>query len=387
MVSEKNKLSIYIHWPFCKKKCPYCDFNSHVSNDVNHDRWLKAYLQEIEYFKEFIGKKQINSIFFGGGTPSLMDPQSIEKIIDKINQISAFENIEITLEANPTSIEAQKFKDFKNAGINRVSIGIQSLNDDALKFLGREHSSSEAIGAVKVAASVFDNYSIDLIYARPEQTLQEWKTELNQALQYAKNHISLYQLTIEKGTDFYAQHRDGAFTMPEQERALELYEATNEALAIQGFDRYEISNYAKPGFESQHNLSYWRYIEYLGVGPGAHSRVQLNGEKLSSMVMLHNPEKWLGHVEKSQHGIQQLNALTIEEVASEYVLMGTRLEEGLSLSNFTSRFGRDLNDFLDGDRLDFFAKNNLLMYDNNKLKLTNKGKTLLNYISAQILKV
>ena len=295
-----NNIAIYIHWPFCKSKCPYCDFNSHVREKIDEKSWFDAYITEISFFADKIVGKNITSIFFGGGTPSLMNPKLVEKIILELEKIGKFvDNIEITLEANPTSIEAQKFQDFKTAGINRVSIGIQSFNEEGLKFLGRTHSKNEAIEALEIAGNIFSNYSFDLIYARPNQSIKNWENELLSALKLAKNHLSLYQLTIEKGTSFFNDYRDKKFTMPSDVLAASMYELTREITKAHGFVDYEISNYAKQGFESKHNLSYWNYDEYLGIGPGSHSRIDKY-----AMMMIHNPENLLAKVKTDNNGIQ-----------------------------------------------------------------------------------
>lgn len=379
-----DPLHVYIHWPFCKSKCPYCDFNSHVRNSINEQEWLDAYLKEIDYFSDIIRNRSIKTIFFGGGTPSLMSATTIESIINKLNSISTFQEIEITIEANPTSSEIQKFKDFKNAGINRISIGVQSLIKKDLKFLGREHSNNEAIEAIESASSIFDNYSFDLIYSRPGQTTKEWEKELKQALKYARNHISLYQLAIEKGTQFYSDVKKKKFTIPEQEHALELYHLTNNILADNNLLRYEISNYALKGKESMHNLGYWKYREYLGIGAGAHSKVKING-KLHHIMMIHNPEKWLKSVQTKSHGIQTKKEMLGSEIAMEYLLMGLRLEEGINIDYFKKHFSEDLLNHISLEKLKFFEKNNLLTYNNNILNLTDSGKLVLNNIVLSIL--
>ncbi len=380
-------LAIYIHWPFCKKKCPYCDFNSHVRETIDTNRWLKNYLVEIEYFKNLIASRRIKSIFFGGGTPSLMPAYIIETILNKINAISNINDIEVTLEANPTSSEAQKFKEFKFVGINRVSIGVQSFNSKDLKFLGREHNVTEAIKTIEIADKFFDNYSIDLIYSRPRQTLKEWDAELKEILKYVKNHISLYQLTIEKGTEFYSQYRKGKFKMPNQDLSIAIYKKTQEMLLEHGLVRYEISNYAKAGKECKHNLHYWHYNEYLGIGPGAHSRLSLDQNKLSALMMIHNPEKWLNNVAKERHGIQHKKDLFIEEIVTEYLLMGLRLETGINLKDFKQKFMKPLVEFINKEKLDFYIKKHLIIYDQQNLKFTDRGKMLLNYLISELLLV
>ena len=288
-----NNISIYVHWPFCLAKCPYCDFNSHVAETINHDVWLKSYLQELDYFSSIFGGKYIKSIFFGGGTPSLMEPRVVQGIIEKISSLAIINNnTEITLEANPTSFEINKFKEFRTSGINRVSIGVQALKNKDLLKLGRQHDTGAARQAIIQANNIFDKVSFDLIYARSDQTLKEWQMELMEACELASGHISLYQLTIEKGTAFYKLFHDGKLSLPNNDLAAQMYEWTTEYLATQGYTRYEISNYAKDSYECVHNLTYWNYQSYLGIGPGAHSRI-ISKNSVCSIMMYHNPAKVL----------------------------------------------------------------------------------------------
>jgi oxygen-independent coproporphyrinogen-3 oxidase len=322
-------LSIYIHWPFCLSKCPYCDFNSHVQNNITQSEWQQAYLREIDGYKDVLQGKTIKTIFIGGGTPSLASPELYNAIFNQLAKYAKFSpQIEITIEANPTSVEAIKFKAFREVGINRVSLGIQSLRPEALKFLGREHSATEAKQAIAIAATYFENYSFDLIYARPQQTLREWRHELEEALAIAPHHLSLYQLTIEKGTKFFAEHRAGKFKMPEEELAAEFYELTQEIMESHGMPAYEISNHAKPGLECQHNLVYWRYGKYLGLGAGAHGRFAHAG-KWYSTINYSLPNKWLHSIQQNGSALQQKNLLTQEDINLERVLMGMRITEGV----------------------------------------------------------
>lgn len=328
--STPDSISVYIHWPFCKSKCPYCDFNSHVTNAINHQDWAAAYLKEISYFKNILAGKVIKSIFFGGGTPSLAEPFIFEEIINALSKYATFApDIEISMEANPTSVEAQRFREFKKAGINRISLGIQSLNDSALKFLGREHSSTQAQKAIEVARTTFDNFSFDLMYSLPEQTLKEWEKELVAAVKLTGSHMSLYQLTIEKGTPFFKDHRLKKFTMPNENLSADFYELTNELMQSSGFTQYEISNYSKAGFECRHNLVYWRYQDYLGIGPGAHGRYQ-EADKKYATIMTHAPGAWLALVTEKGVGFQQKEALNLEQIIQEKVIMGLRLNEGIN---------------------------------------------------------
>ena len=369
----KNDLAIYVHWPFCKSKCPYCDFNSHVVQKIDSDQWLNAYIKEIEYFSEHIRDKNITSIFFGGGTPSLMPPFITEAIINKIDRISHLDsNIEITLEGNPTSVELKKFQDFKIAGINRVSLGVQSLNDNNLKFLGREHNSKEALAAVE-KAQIFDNYSFDLIYALPKQTLNQWEEELLEALKHAKGHLSLYQLTIEKGTRFYSDHKSGKFTMPENDLAADFYNLTDNITKQEGIAAYEVSNYAKEGFESKHNMTYWRYGDYLGIGAGAHSRITLDGKK-TAIMMIHSPNNWLESASQKTSGIQSQTILTQEEIEQETIMMGLRTKEGVDSKKITNP-----------QILNMLLKENLLEINEENIKATKKGFLVLNSIIDALL--
>ncbi len=380
-----NNLAIYIHWPFCKSKCPYCDFNSHVQTIIDNNAWVNAYLKQIESFRNIIKNKTITSIFFGGGTPSLMPPIMVNKIIDKLSSLSTFApDIEITLEANPTSIESKKFIEFKTAGINRVSIGIQSFNENDLKFLGREHSKQEAISALEVANSVFDNYSFDLIYARPNQTIKMWEQELQQALLYAKNHLSLYQLTIEKGTPFYTQYKNNKFAIPKQGQAADLYLFTEQFMSLQGLLPYEISNYARPGFESQHNLAYWRYNEYLGIGPGAHSRILIENN-LQAIVMYHTPQKWLDNVVGNQSTIQQKNILDKKDILLEYLIMGLRINEGIQLDRLEKLLKQPASQLLNIENIKNLCAQGYIIHNQNNLAVTSKGRLLLNHIIEQMI--
>ncbi|MDA0782585.1 MAG: radical SAM family heme chaperone HemW [Rickettsiales bacterium] len=360
-----NNLAIYVHWPFCKSKCPYCDFNSHVASKIDFNLWHKAYIKEIEHFKDYISGKNITSIFFGGGTPTLMPPFIADAIISKFSKIAKFDsNIEITLEGNPTSVELKKFNDFKTAGINRVSLGVQSLNNDNLKFLGREHSSSEALKAVE-KAQIFDNYSFDLIYALPEQTLSQWEKELTEALTYAKGHLSLYQLTIEKGTKFYSDYRSGKFKMPENDLSADFYNLTGSIMEKNGLPAYEVSNYAKSGYESRHNMTYWRYGDYLGIGAGAHSRISLKGK--TAIMMIHSPDSWLKSVQEKGNGIQTHELLSEDEINYETIMMGLRTKEGIKKDIITNN-----------KQLALLINENLLEEKKGNIIATQSGFLVLN---------
>lgn len=382
---KASDLSIYIHWPFCLSKCPYCDFNSHIANSIDDGNWLKSYEKEIEYFKDIIQNKYIKSIFFGGGTPSLMNPKIVEGIINKISEFARIDKqTEITLEANPTSFETEKFKAFKAAGINRVSIGVQSLREDDLKKLGRTHDSLQAIKTIESANKIFPRVSFDLIYARSSQELKDWQQELKQAMELVTGHISLYQLTIEKGTPFYKLFHDGNLILPSSDIAAEMYEWTNDYLESQNYFRYEISNYAKVGQECVHNLTYWNYNYYLGIGPGAHSRIIENPSSVSAIMMWHKPEKWLEVVNNKNNGIQTNSKLTKQEIIEEILMMGLRLKNGINISALEQKIDAKLENILNISSLNHYQELDLIRLDEN-LYLTDKGLMLHSYIVPRLL--
>jgi len=381
-----NPLSIYIHYPFCKSKCPYCDFNSHVRDSVNHEDFLRAYENEIDYFYEKIGHRTITTIFFGGGTPSLMPNFLVEGILKKIAQkFDLSPNCEISLEANPTSFESSKFKDFRNIGINRLSLGIQALNDNDLKFAGREHSATEAIQTIENAAKIFDNFSFDLIYARPNQNLQEWQNELSQAIPFGTKHLSLYQLTIEKGTKFYSQFQRGEFQIPDENLAADFYELTNQITAKNGLELYEISNYAKKDFVCRHNLVYWQGGDYLGIGAGAHSRLYFkNQQSRSAIIMLHEPNSWLNKVKENGAGIQKIEEITREELLEELILMALRLPQGIDNKISQQHFKKDLREIFDAKKLQKLVSQNLIIFDGESLKIPSDKRLLTNMIISKV---
>ncbi len=377
-----QNLSIYIHYPFCKSKCPYCDFNSHVKKEVKDDQFSLAYLKELEYFAPKLRNRKIKTIFFGGGTPSLMPIDLVEKILTKISDIWNIDNkVEISLEANPTSFESKKFLDFKKAGINRLSIGIQALNDFDLKFLGREHTAKEAIDTIKTAGKIFDNYSFDLIYSRPNQNLKEWEAELKEAIKLSPNHLSLYQLTIEKGTKFYAMHKNKEFNIPKDNVAADLYDLTNDITAKYGLELYEISNYAKKGQECKHNLAYWQSQDYLGIGAGAHSRVYLSKDKKRSKIMMfHNPKKWQNEILKSGNAIQEIGNNNKNELLEEVLIMGLRLSDGIENEVFLRHFGKKYQDIIDIKGIDYLSKEGFINLNDDNISITKKGRILTNSI-------
>lgn len=371
-----QELAIYIHWPFCKSKCPYCDFNSHVREEIKEEAWKEAYVKQIEHNKDYLTSKKIVSIFFGGGTPSLMPAIIVDDIINELAKYAKLDSTtEITLEANPTSVEASKFKEFAKAGINRVSLGIQSLDDNELKFLGREHNTKEAIDAILLAQECFNRYSFDLIYALPEQKLSDWEKQLLKALKYAGKHLSLYQLTIEKGTKFYSLHKKSKFKIPEEELARDFYLLTQNIMNQHNLPAYEISNHASLGEECRHNLVYWKYGDFLGIGPGSHSR--MNKKAFNA---LYNPEEWLNKALKNDNNIIQNSIdLTDEEIFSEAILMGLRLSDGIKERDLILRTGKDFS-FLNKKKLDYFLDQKMLALKENSLKASLKGKLLLNHI-------
>jgi putative oxygen-independent coproporphyrinogen III oxidase len=326
-----------VHWPFCASKCPYCDFNSHVrAGGIDEARFLAAYLRELRYWGELAPGRNVVSIFFGGGTPSLMSAATVGAILDEIGRLWAVEpDAEITLEANPSSVEAGRFRGYRAAGVNRVSLGVQSLDDEVLRTLGRLHTVAEARAAIGVARDTFERFSFDLIYARPRQTLEAWRRELGDALGLAADHTSLYQLTIEAGTPFADLHARGRLRIPEAEAAHDLYEATQELTERAGLPAYEISNHARPGEECRHNLLYWRYGEYVGVGPGAHGRVLIGGARHATTTE-RAPERWAERVETSGQGLVERVALSKAEETDEALLMGLRLSEGIDLDELAA---------------------------------------------------
>lgn len=326
-----------MHWPFCASKCPYCDFNSHVrAGGVDEPRFLAAFLRELAHTAALAPGREVSSIFFGGGTPSLMQPATTAAILDAIaSHWTVQPGAEITLEANPSSVEADRFRGYRGAGVNRVSLGVQALNDPDLRALGRLHSVAEARAAVDVARATFDRYSFDLIYARPRQTLAAWRDELRDAIAMADRHLSLYQLTIEDGTPFAGLHAAGKLNVPDPEQADALYEITQEMTEAAGLPAYEISNHAAPGEESRHNLVYWRYGEYAGIGPGAHGRLTVAGQR-RALVTERHPERWLADVERNGHGLVESTPLSNAEQTDEMLLMGLRLAEGIDLGRLAA---------------------------------------------------
>jgi putative oxygen-independent coproporphyrinogen III oxidase len=372
-----SDFGVYVHWPFCKAKCPYCDFNSHVRHEsVDALRYAGALVRELQHMKQLAPDKNVTSIFFGGGTPSLMPPAAVALVLDGIAaQWPVATDAEITLEANPTSVEAENFRGYRSAGVNRVSVGVQSLNPADLAALGRQHTPEEALAAFRLAAKIFPRVSFDMIYARPGQSLDAWHAELKQALAEQQGHMSLYQLTIEPETRYFDLFQSGKLVVPNDDDAASLYEVTQELTEAAGLAAYEISNHAKPGQESRHNLTYWRYLDYAGVGPGAHGR--LNGV---ATVCEKYPETWVSRVEREGHALVEQQQLTLAEQAPEYLLMSMRINEGLDLTRHAKLAGR----FIAPDRIEALAALDLLQVVDGRLRATRRGRPLLNAIIREL---
>jgi putative oxygen-independent coproporphyrinogen III oxidase len=380
-----SDLAFYIHWPFCLSKCPYCDFNSHVREHIDESRWRDALIREIDSVAETAPGQRIASIFFGGGTPSLMTPGTVEALLDRI----AFHwpippDAEITLEANPTSVERGRLADIRSAGVNRVSLGVQALDDDALAFLGRGHSAAEALAAVAEAARLFDRYSFDLIYGRPEQDVAAWIDELTRALQHTQDHLSVYQLTLEQGTPFHALWRRGKLKPLDEDTAAALFEATQETLELAGLPAYEISNHAAPGAESQHNFIYWRYGDYAGIGPGAQGRMTIDGKKTATQ-RIRSPEAWLKQVEASGDGAETPETLSTETQIAEAMLMGLRLAEGVPETRIQAICGQGFDATFETARLESLIENDYIVRTADRIKTTPAGRTRLDAVIAHLL--
>jgi oxygen-independent coproporphyrinogen-3 oxidase len=374
--------AVYVHWPFCLSKCPYCDFNSHVRHGgYDEARYVRAIETELAATARRAPRRTVTSIFFGGGTPSLMQPQSVQAILDAIGKHwSIAPDVEVTLEANPTSVEATRFRGYRAAGINRVSLGVQSLDDASLKELGRLHTAQEALDAVAVARSIFERYSFDLIYARPRQTLAGWQAELERAIAEAAEHLSLYQLTIEAGTPFFGLHKAGKLITPSDDLARDLYDLTQAVCADAGLPAYEISNHARPGAECRHNLVYWRGHDYAGVGPGAHGRLTIDGRRRATETEK-RPESWIMRVEATGHGLVVDELLTPGETADEYLLMGLRLAEGIDPSRYTALAGRTL----DPRRISILREEGAVETTaDGRLRVTQSGFPVLDAVVADL---
>ncbi|MDB5593772.1 MAG: Coproporphyrinogen oxidase [Hyphomicrobiales bacterium] len=373
---------VYVHWPFCLSKCPYCDFNSHVRQvPVDEARYVEAFRVELAHRAALAPGRTVSSIFFGGGTPSLMKPATVAAILEAIGSHWTVDpRAEITLEANPTSVEAERFRGYRAAGVNRVSLGVQAMNDTDLKSLGRLHTAAEAMGAVAVAASIFDRFSFDLIYARPGQTPAAWKAELSEAIARAAEHLSLYQLTIEPDTMFERLYKAGRLAMPDPDLSRALWDVTQEVTTAKGLPAYEISNHARPGAESRHNLVYWRYGEYAGVGPGAHGRLLTPKGRIAQSTEKH-PEMWLTIVETEGSGVVETEMLSVEEQGDEYLLMGLRLTEGIDPDRFEALSGRKLSP----SRVSSLIEDGMISVSpDGRIRVTSEGFPVLDAVVADL---
>ena len=380
MDSAGAPVALYVHWPFCVTKCPYCDFNSHVRAQVDDAAWCAGLLADLAHEAKLLPGRRLASIFFGGGTPSLMPPTTVAAIIDAATtHWPALPDIEITLEANPSSVEAARFAGFATAGVNRLSLGLQALDDADLKLLGRPHDLAQGLAALAVAQKHFARVSFDLIYDRPGMTLDSWTAELGRALGFGTDHLSLYQLTLEPGTRFTALHAKGQLTMPDADTSADLFELTRAMTATAGIPAYEVSNHARPGSESRHNITYWTYGDYAGIGPGAHGRRQgVATERLKK------PETWLAAVQAQGHGMASEVALTADERATEALVMGLRLGDGIDAALFHARTGRALPDVLRADRVARIVAQGLLEHDSQGLRLTLAGQPFVDAVLKEI---
>ena len=395
-MQNQGQIGIYFHWPFCLSKCPYCDFNVHIANEIDHARWADAYIKSLKYYERLTRGRIVRSIFFGGGTPSLMAPETVEKVIDAVRSLwPCVNDMEVTLEANPTSIEGAKFEAFRLSGVNRVSMGVQSFYDEDLKFLGRTHSASQAHDAIKIARDVFERYSFDLIYARPHQTIEQWREELGEALALSGGHMSLYQLTIERNTPFYFDYKQKRFSMPKEELAADFYEVTQEVMSEAGMPAYEVSNHCVSGMESEHNLIYWRYGDYIGIGPGAHGRLTLGDGYKYAIREHHAPSIWLDRVEAMEGvgddekaGAHPFEQLAKEDAALECLMMGLRVSEGLSLSRLEAVLDAEWESFLDLDKVKALSSEGMAVLDEEakRLTLSTQGLMRLNALVPYVLK-
>ncbi len=380
--ADSEAFGVYVHWPFCLSKCPYCDFNSHVRHSpIDEARFSRAFAREIETTAARTPGREVSSIFLGGGTPSLMQPQTVGAILDAIGRHwRVAPAAEVTLEANPTSVEATRFAGYRAAGVNRVSLGVQALDDASLSALGRLHTAREALDAVAIARSAFDRYSFDLIYARPDQTPQMWAEELKRAISEAAEHLSLYQLTIEAGTPFFGLRAAGKLKTPDEAMARALYDVTQEVCAAHGLPAYEISNHARSGAECQHNLVYWRSEEYAGIGPGAHARLDIDGIR-HAVATEKRPEAWLMRVEAMGHGVVTDDILNSEERGDEFLLMGLRLAEGIDPGRYAALSGRAL----DPDRIAILREEGAIAVDvSGRLRVTQAGFPVLDAVVADL---
>jgi len=381
VTSSEQAFGIYIHWPFCKAKCPYCDFNSHVRHQaVDTMSFAQGLVSELQWFEKATQARTVTSIFFGGGTPSLMQPADVAAVLDEIARLwPVSSHVEITMEANPTSVEAENFRGYRSAGVNRVSVGVQALNQNDLKSLGRQHTPEEALKAFRLAAQVFPRVSFDLIYSRPGQTLATWREELTRALGEQQGHMSLYQLTIEPGTAYFDLYARGSLVVPSEDQATDMFELTQELTEKAGLAAYEVSNHAKAGQESRHNLLYWRYGEYVGVGPGAHARIG-GAENRRAIAMEKYPETWRALVAERGQGIVEDVKVGLKEQASEYLIMGLRISEGIDLARYEKLNGQTM----DPNKIAGLKSLGLIRRQGDRLMATQQGRALLNALISEL---
>lgn len=398
--AASRPFGVYVHWPFCQSKCPYCDFNSHVRDSIDQKRWREAYLRELDCLSDLASGQKVSSIFFGGGTPSLMAPDTVATVIAEVRKCyDAAEDLEITLEANPGSADAGRFQDYRSAGVNRLSLGVQAFDDTALRFLGRRHNLQEALWALELTREIFSRFSFDLIYARPDQSLDQWKAELARALAFEPEHLSLYQLTMEPGTAFHTAWQRGDLLVPDEDKAADLYEFTQEAMEGAGLPAYEISNHAATGAECRHNLIYWQAGDYLGIGPGAHGRLT-NPNPLAGVLDIglseasemriatrqhRAPEVWLQRVEERGQACQELRTLTAQDRLEELLMMGLRLRSGVSRDVFHQEAGASLEETLSHTALSSLEDAGLLIRDSRGLRASATGRQRLNAILNYLL--
>lgn len=380
-----DQMGIYFHWPFCASKCPYCDFNAHVHDVIDHDRWRDTYVRAIAYYAKMLPGRRVVSVFFGGGTPSLMPPDTVEAILDAVRAgWTCANDLEVTLEANPTSVEVSKLEAFRDAGVNRVSLGVQALNDKDLAFLGRTHDTMQAIQAIELARDLFERFSFDLIYARPGQSLDDWEAELKRAVDLARGHLSLYQLTIERRTPFYLRAERGEFSMLDEVAGAEFYHLTQNVLEEAGMPAYEVSNHAAEGHQCRHNLLYWHYADYLGIGPGAHGRFVQGGVKYASRDHF-APDVWLSRVEGKGCGVHPFEEVVGAERFGESLLMGLRLREGVDVIALCQAAGVVFGDVIDQSRLDKVCAEGWAVFDGTYMQLSREGWLRLNALLPYIL--
>jgi len=379
--TDQGDIALYIHWPFCIAKCPYCDFNSHVRDQIDHEAWQKALVVDLKHEHKVNGGRRISSIFFGGGTPSLMRPRLVAKLIEEADRLWGLNaECEVTLEANPSSVEASRFEDLASAGVNRVSLGLQSLDNQTLEFLGRAHDVKEGLAALETAQQNFDRVSFDLIYARPGQSLENWRSELAEALRFGTDHLSLYQLTIEPGTRFETLVRTGELIPADDDHCADLFDLTQELTEADGLPAYEISNHARPGQESLHNLSYWRYGDYIGIGPGAH------GRRLGQATERHKkPENFLSAVSRNGNGLKVEQSLSPSTRAAEALMMGLRLAEGIDLPSLRQKTGLSTDEMIDMQSVSKLAALGLVQFSQSHLTVLPKGMPLLDAILPELI--